>query len=489
MVIEEKTDNSKVIREIVATALKEGYQITEDALKFLKDLKDPLEVLQKAIRYLKDNLKNCFVLDLEHILLATPKSEAVSMKNMVKEDVELKILQNYEDEIKIVGQLDEFYKYFHSRYIKIKKILEERGISFLPLSEAMMTKKQEVNVAVMVLDKKDTEKAIVFDCEDSSGYASILVPKSSHNLVTKAERVLVDYVVGMKLKKINNSFIAQEIIMPDVPINDDEIAKGPDAIICFISDLHIGSKNFRQDLFERFLDWLNRGRDGEVKRLTHIFILGDLVDGVGIYPGQERELEIPSINDQFMIASKILSNIPNDIKLVYIPGNHEPVRKALPQPVIPNEYRKILEEDRKIIFGGNPVKILIGNRIAYLYHGQSLDDIIQSLPDTSYSNLQQNMGKVLEAVVQARHLAPCYGHNTPLLPLEEDPLVIDVVPSMLCTAHVHIATVTYYRKILLLNAGCWQDQTSYQRAIGLEPTVGTAILVDLHNMLAKIKSF
>jgi len=39
-----------------------------------------------------------------------------------------------------------------------------------------------------------------------------------------------------------------------------------------------------------------------------------------------------------------------------------------------------------------------------------------------------------------------------------------------------------YRGILLVNSGCWQGQTAYQRSRGIEPTPGKAILVDLSNL-------
>lgn len=486
----QKLEESEV-KKIVLTALKEGYQLTEDALETLKNFENPLDVLLETIRYLKHATQHCFVLSSEHILSAASRHAAKSERcvSFGMDIPELKILQQYDESIRIEGSLEEFHAYFHNRYVRMKKILEERGLNFLPLSEAMRTKMQEVNVAVMVLNRRDTGKAIIFDCEDPSAHASVIVPKSASNVITKAERVLVDYVVGMRLKKINDGFVAQDIMMPDVPVNNDEITSGPDVISCFISDLHIGSENFRDDLFENFLDWVSRGRDGEVKKLKYIFILGDLVDGVGVYPGQEKELKIASMKEQFMLASKIISEIPKDIELVYIPGNHEPIRRALPQPSIPEEYRKILEKNHRIRFAGNPVRVLIGNKLVYAYHGQSLDDLIQCLPDVSYSTLQQKMGKVLEAVIQARHLAPYYGQSTPLLPLKEDPLLIDTLPAMLCTAHVHVATTTYYRKILLANAGCWQEQTSYQKAVGLEPTVGTALLVNFYDMSAKIKKF
>jgi len=482
-------------RKIILMALKNGYHLTEEALEILRKSEDPVGTLTTVIEHVKKTDPHRIVLDAALIEMFVQQTTGLQESAPVYEEEsftcpEVQIIQYYPEDVIIEGRLEEFYRYFHSRYIKLRKILEERGIKFMPLSEIIkMRKDQDVAAAVMILDKRDTEKAIIFECEDPSTSTTVLVPKKSGDVFTKAEMVLVDCVVGMRLRKVNDTIIVQDIIQPDVPINQKHPQSGPDVYVCIISDIHIGSKNFRKDLFESFLDWINRSRDGEVKRVGYVILCGDLVDGVGVYPGQEKELEVVSINEQFSMAAKFLSEIPERIKLIYLPGNHEPVRKALPQPPLPEVYRKILESKREVSFISNPAKILIGNRLMHLYHGQSLDDLIQTLPNVSYSTLNETIGKILEVMLQVRHLAPCYGQNTPILPLDNDPLVIEEVPDVLCTGHVHVAGVKSYKGVLLVNSGCWQEQTSFQQSSGLKPTVGTAVLVNLADMSTKIKLF
>ncbi|MEM2365554.1 MAG: DNA-directed DNA polymerase II small subunit [Nitrososphaerota archaeon] len=484
-------------RKIILAALKNGYHLTEDALEILRRSEDPVRTLNMVIEHVRKADPSCIVLNaklIEALVQQTTEPQESKPVHEHEEEPlicpEIQIIRYYPEDAIIEGHLEEFYRHFHSRYIKLRKILEERGIKFVPLSEIMrMRKDQDAIAAVMVLDKKDTEKALIFECEDPSANTTVFVPKKASDVFTKAEMVLVDCVVGMKLRKVDDTLLVQDIIQPDVPINQKHPSTGPDMYVCFISDIHIGSKNFRKDLFESFLDWINRSRDGEVKRTGYVVLCGDLVDGVGVYPGQEKELEVVSINEQFSMAAKFLSEIPERIELIYLPGNHEPVRKALPQPPVPEVYKKILESKRKITFISNPAKILIGNKLIYLYHGQSLDDLIQTLPNVSYSTLHESIGKILEVMLQVRHLAPCYGQNTPILPLDSDPLVIDDVPDMLCTGHVHVAGVKSYKGVLLINSGCWQEQTSFQQSSGLKPTVGTAVLVNLADMSTKIKLF
>ena len=46
------------------------------------------------------------------------------------------------------------------------------------------------------------------------------------------------------------------------------------------------------------------------------------MDGVGIYPSQEGELEIKEIRQQYAEFSKLISRIPSDKKIIVCPGNH-----------------------------------------------------------------------------------------------------------------------------------------------------------------------
>jgi DNA polymerase II small subunit len=58
-----------------------------------------------------------------------------------------------------------------------------------------------------------------------------------------------------------------------------------------ISDLHFGSKYFMEDAWNRFLAWVNcesEDPSGLSSGLKYIVIAGDIVDGIGIYPGQRQ---------------------------------------------------------------------------------------------------------------------------------------------------------------------------------------------------------
>ena len=83
-------------------------------------------------------------------------------------------------------------------------------------------------------------------------------------------------------------------------------------------------------------------------------------------------------------------------------------------------------------------------------------------------------------LLKARHLGPIYGGSTPIAPESEDMLVIDDVPDIFQTGHVHISGIETYKGVLLLNSG--KKQTGFQASVGITPTPGIAILVNLKTL-------
>jgi DNA polymerase II small subunit len=95
----------------------------------------------------------------------------------------------------------------------------------------------------------------------------------------------------------------------------------------------------------------------------------------------------------------------------------------------------------------------------------------------------------MKLLLRARHLSPVFGERTPIAPEQEDMLVIDDVPDIFHAGHVHIIGVDRYKGTLIVNSGAWQSQTRYQATMGIVPTPGVAILVDLSTLQPFQKSF
>jgi DNA polymerase II small subunit len=274
--------------------------------------------------------------------------------------------------------------------------------------------------------------------------------------------------------------------MPDVP-SRKPVTSSHRGYAVLLSDLHIGSKMFLHDDFQRFILWLN-GKLGDldiVSRVKYVVIAGDVIDGIGVYPGQENQLVERDLKKQYTLAAGLISQIPKHVKVLVSPGNHDPVRQALPQPAVSTDLASELYALENVKGVGNPSYVKLDGVNFLVYHGRSLDDIIATIPDLSYSR----PGAAMQVLLKARHLAPMYGKRTALSPELRDMLVVDPVPDVFHAGHVHAIDVLDYRGTLVVNSGTFQAQTPFQANMGMEPTVSIAPIVDLSTLNVIKRSF
>jgi len=163
------------------------------------------------------------------------------------------------------------------------------------------------------------------------------------------------------------------------------------------------------------------------------------------------------------------------MKIIIMPGNHDPGRRALPQPAIPKKYNSSLWEMENVVMVGNPAVVSLNGVKVMMFHGQSIDDIVKTTPGLSYNKPTS----VMKHLLRARHLSPIYGSQTPIAPEMEDLLVIEDVPDIFHVGHVHRAELDMYKGILLVNSGSWQKQTPFQASVGMTPNPGIALMVNL----------
>ena len=204
-----------------------------------------------------------------------------------------------------------------------------------------------------------------------------------------------------------------------------------------------------------------------------------------MYPGQENDLDILSVNEQYLQLSNFLKQIPNNIEIFLGPGNHDAVRQALPQPKISKKFANPLYEMDNVNMIGNPCLIEIHGVKILVYHGRSLDDIIATIPGLSVSR----PALAMKALLKVRHLAPIYGRRTKLSPENEDFLTIDTVPDIFHAGHLHVLDSERYRGTLLINSGTLQSQTDFQAKMGIVPNPGIVPIVDLSTLELLSKDF
>jgi DNA polymerase II small subunit len=92
-------------------------------------------------------------------------------------------------------------------------------------------------------------------------------------------------------------------------------------------------------------------------------------------------------------------------------------------------------------------------------------------------------------LLKSRHLAPVYGGKTPLSPENRDFLVIEHVPDIFQSGHIHKLEYCNYRGVLVVNSGCWQEQTDYMRRHGVVPTPAMVPVVNLQTLETAVIPF
>ena len=242
--------------------------------------------------------------------------------------------------------------------------------------------------------------------------------------------------------------------------------------VAFLSDIHVGSKTFLEAQWHKMVRWFHT--EPLAKTVKYLILSGDCVDGVGIYPGQDKELAIPDLFGQYSEFAKLLELLPDWVECIMLPGNHDAVRPAEPQPTFEKE---IQQDYNTTTFVGNPCDFSLHGVRLLSYHGKSIDDFVAGLKTVTYADPVEAMRQML----RRRHLAPQWGGKTPLSPEPEDGLVINEVPDIFVTGHVHGHACVDFKGTTLVCSSTWQDQTSYQRMLGFQPKPCMLTIVNLQS--------
>ncbi|CDI06639.1 DNA-directed DNA polymerase II small subunit [Candidatus Nitrosotenuis uzonensis] len=460
-------------------ALNKGFQIHPDALKVLEqiDVKDLENIIKQVVREKeKQRLYLISQKDLE-VFLGISEDEVI--------DSDHEIIFDPTPKIASAEGVAGFNALFASRFSKLKKIVSNRPESKMlkQISAVMSVKsKDEVYVCGLVTDRKTDRNVTRITLEDNTGLIETIV--LDENLKDVAASLLMDQFVMEKIvASKNGGFIVKDIILPDIPDHAPNRSR-TEAYALFLSDMHIGSKYFMEREFSEMISWLS-SQDPIARKVRFVVIGGDVIDGVGIYPNQDKELVAPDTATQMKMLFEALDKIPKHIKVFVSPGNHDPGRRALPQPAIPAKYSHDMWGRRNFFMVGNPAMISLNGVKVLIFHGQSIDDIVKTTPGLSYDN----PAKVMQYLLKARHLSPIYGAQTPIAPELEDLMVIDDVPDIFHTGHVHVIGLDLYRGVLLVNSGAWQSQTPFQAGVGVTPTSAVAVLVNLKTFKVYTKDF
>jgi len=406
----------------------------------------------------------------------------------LREPAELEVVSDPTLAIAPAEASEGFNRLFHDRYHRLYSILRNRldtkGAVTVGATKGLPPNKK-VRVAGLLSDRSSRKGNVELKVDDPTGTMRVIC---QDRIVEEAAlKAPFDGMVVVEVSRgRSGQLYASSVLLPDVPLRKP-VSSSHRVYALLLSDLHIGSRMFLADDFRRFLQWINGGLGDKdvVNRIKYIVIAGDIVDGVGVYPGQEFQLSERDPKKQYAMASELLKQVPGHIQIVISPGNHDAVRQALPQPAVPVELAESLYGMENVRWVGDPAYIRLHGVSFLVYHGKSLDDVIATTPDLTYDNPTEAM----KLLLRSRHLSPTYGKRTALSPELRDFMVIDQVPDVLHSGHVHTFGELNYRGTLLVNSGTWQGQTDFQSNMGLEPTPSVIPLVDLSTMEVLRRNF
>ena len=480
------------VEDVVSLALLRGYQVHPDALEFLRNSGDLncLDVVSEAISRKQISGDEDYTITSKNLIGVV--GEIGPAGNNVSESDESADFESYEVVRDIVrdSKLEEgitgYKLLFESRFKKFIELVSKRPDShrIRRVQDVKASQdKQPVKVAGLLLRRKVRRKSVEITIDDESGNIDAVV--SGSTMIKKVNEMLLDQLVVIDVEYSKwGKYMVKDLYSPDVPDRVMNISK-KNVYGVFISDIHVGCKTFLAEAFNKFLLWLSDSDDDIVKKIRYLVIAGDVVDGVGIYPRQDLELEEKSVLKQYEMFAGLLRKLPNSIKIFVSPGNHDATRQALPQFAISRKYAPDLYEMENVTMLGNPAVIRLHGVNVLVYHGQSLVDVVASTPGLSFDR----PANAMKSLLKARHLAPMYGGGVMVAPEREDRLVIDEVPDIFHCGHIHIVDSMMYKNTLLLNSGTWQSQTKYQQNMGIVPVTGIAPVVNLSTLDVIAKRF
>ena len=408
-------------------------------------------------------------------------------------DVELDIHFDITGKSTTEGKLSDIISHFNSRLEKIKRMLITSGrLPNRPIETNQLARNKSrysssnntATIVGLVNDVRHKGENLHFKVEDISGEIFCVLrppralpdsPAAKRRNTIAVAGLMEDDVVGVT-GFINpgsrDMLLVEDIHLAPMTKHTKRRAEENQAVsAAFISDIHVGSKTFLHAQWDKLVKWFHE--DPLAKTIKYLVLSGDAVDGVGIYKDQDKELEIVDIYKQYEEVARLTELLPDWVETIILPGNHDAVRPAEPQPSLDPMIQQYFNS---ATFVGNPCDFSLHGVRTLSYHGVSIMDFVSSIKHVTFSKPEVAMQEMLER----RHLAPSWGGKTPLSPEPEDHMVIEEIPDIFVTGHVHGHYCGDYKGSTLIQSSTWQDQTGYMRMLGFQPKPCILTVVNLN---------
>ncbi|MBM3230572.1 hypothetical protein FJZ22_02880 [Candidatus Pacearchaeota archaeon] len=390
-------------------------------------------------------------------------------------------------------EVADFVGHFRSRYQQLQRILMQRAdLHNLIAFNKLGSERQQVSVIGIVSSKRMSKNGnLIATLEDLTGKMSVVFRLDKEDMAKKAGELQLDDVIAVKGSGNRDMIFAQELYWPDAFISE-KVHFDQDISIAFISDTHCGSKLHLGKSLNTFIDWLNSD-DEQARKVRFLFIPGDTVDGVGVFPGQEFVLQEKQLHEQYALLASYLKRVPKHITMFLCPGQHDASRVAEPQPPPHKHYAAPLYELDNLVLVTNPTLVTLHEGLkefkVLMYHGASIHSFISEIPELRLGKAHRTPAKAVKHMLKRRHLAPTHSEVTYIPHVDQDPLVIGQVPDILCTGEVHRLDIETYNGVLIITGSCWQGQTPFEEKVGNIPDPCKVPLVNLKTRELKIFDF
>lgn len=331
----------------------------------------------------------------------------------------------------------------------------------------------EVYVIGRIIKITQLQKGCVYQCEQLIDNHSYFFEVTCKNLeeTMQITKLYVGAHVAFLTRVFASRLYIKKIIWPYMGPTTSFVYPKSIGEIAVISDVHIAADEFNETAFLKFIKDVNVR-----KEVSHVVVVGDVISGIGVYPSQ-HVAKHNTIKQQQNLFYEYFSQFRKDLEIIMIPGNHC-FTTGLAEP---QEFTKSFIKDMSslnITFYTNPAFLVIKNLKFILYHGRVMDSLVRDIPEFTYNQIAD----VKQLLLKSRHLAPVLDNRTVAAPTLIDYLVIDQIPHIFCTGHVHTSCCEIRQGVLLVNPGSFQNLTDLQKKTGIIPSTDSAVFITCNDI-------
>jgi len=325
--------------EVVRLFLQNGFQISKNALPLV--LENPEQILSE----LKRMKPRPFIISEQHIKnIQTP----VKIK-----PVEIKIIKEFKQEKRPVSVKD-YIDHFLSLYEEIKKIISKKMETERLISINKIATQTMMFSIIGIVGEKNRNNILI---EDPTGEVYVFF---EDDLKEKLEEIVIDDVIGVRIKKIKDKYYAKAVVFPDISPNRDVNKTENDMVLVVVST----PSNLDDIKYKNLISTLS-----SIENLSSIVFFDEKID--------------EKITHDF---SKFSPITPNSNPLFFQIDNI----KIL---VLPKKFFEILTFNFKAF---DPITSILKRRhlFASLSYKPHVDNfILTEIPDIVISNLDETMNK------------------------------------------------------------------------------------------------